>query len=86
MIPSLSETHGAKYEICISSWLDECWSEMFDGMTITNLEDGRALISGAVVDQSALLGLLDRIRDLNLNIIYVKTVTQNCQDAAAPEG
>ena len=43
----------------------------FDGLTIVNLEDGGSILSGPVADQSALHGLLAKVRDLNLTLISV---------------
>lgn len=60
------------YEIRIEGQLDPCWSEWFAGMVITPLETGDTLLSGLLVDQSALHGLLNRIRDMNLKLICVE--------------
>lgn len=75
-------TTGQKiYQIEIQGWLDERWSDWFDGMTITqqNNSDGSAttIIKGAVADQSALRGILTRLWDLNLTLISVYQI--NCQ-------
>ncbi len=43
-------------------------------MTITNLENGEAILSGPVVDQSALHGLLEKLRQLNMILISVKKI------------
>jgi hypothetical protein len=61
----------AIYEIRIEGHLDPCWSEWLEGMTITPLVTGETLLSGQVVDQAALFGLLTRMRDMNLNLISV---------------
>ena len=60
------------YNIVIEGHLDPCWSEIMEEMNITPLENGNTLISGTVVDQSALHGLLNRIRDLNLKLVNVQ--------------
>ena len=62
------------YEIRIRGHLTPEHSEWLDGMTITNLDNGDALIAGPVVDQSALHGLLAKIRDLNLKLISVRQI------------
>lgn len=59
------------YEIRIKGHLDMCWSERFDGLMLTHLEGQETLISGSLPDQTALHGLLERIRDLNLTLISV---------------
>jgi len=65
-----------KYEIRIKNHLDPCWCDWFEGWTITNLEDGEVLLTGTNVDQSALHGTLNKIRDLNLKLISVIEVNQ----------
>ena len=64
------------YEIRVKNHLDPCWHDWFEGWTITNLEDGEVLLTGANVDQSALHGTLNKIRDLNLKLISVVEVDQ----------
>ena len=59
------------YEIKIKGHLDARWSDWFSGLTLTHLEDDVTLLSGALPDQAALHGLLERIRDLNLTLISV---------------
>jgi hypothetical protein len=59
------------YEIRIKGHLDEDWSEWFAGLTMTYQEGDVTLLSGMLLDQSALHGLLERIRDLNLTLISV---------------
>jgi len=59
------------YEIRVKNHLDSCWHHWFDGWEIANLEDGVVLLTNASVDQSALHGTLNKIRDLNLKLISV---------------
>jgi hypothetical protein len=66
------------YQIRVQGRLDASWSDWFDGMRLTS-EDGNdrspvTTITGAVVDQAALHGLLARISDLNLTLISVTRV------------
>lgn len=63
------------YEIRVKNHLDPCWRDWFDGWTITNLEDGEVLLTNASVDQSALHGTLNKIRDLNLTLISVTQIS-----------
>ena len=61
-----------RYEIRIQGILDECWSCWFEGMHISSEPGGITCIRGEVVDQSALHGLLAKIRDLGLPLISVR--------------
>jgi hypothetical protein len=63
------------YEIKIKGHLDPGWSDWFAGLKLTHLEGDETLLSGPLPDQSALHGLLERIRDLNLKLISV-----SCRD------
>lgn len=60
------------YHIRVEGYLDSCWSEWLDGLTITHLPNGETLLSGFVADQTALHGLLNKIRDMNLPLISVE--------------
>lgn len=62
------------YQIRVRGHLDGTWSEWFDGFTITVEEDGSTALTGPVVDQPALHGLLIRIRDLGLSLLSVNRV------------
>jgi hypothetical protein len=64
------------YEIRVKGHLEDRWSEWFDGLEITNLENGEALLSGEIVDQAALHGVLAKVRDLGLPLVAVTGVDQ----------
>ena len=59
------------YEIRVEGRLESRWDAWFDGMTLTPAGDGTTSISGPVVDQAALHGLLRRLRDVGLPLISV---------------
>ena len=59
------------YEIRVQGHLDARWSDRFDGLTLTQESDGTTLLEGRVVDQSALHGLLQRVRDTGLPLVSV---------------
>ena len=62
------------YLIRVRGHLGEQWNEWFDGFTITNVEDGEAIICGTNVDQAALHGALMKVRDLGLPLLAVSRV------------
>jgi len=62
------------YRIRVQGHLRPEWSEWFDGMTIDLEENGDTILSGLVVDQPALHGLLIKVRDLGLTLISVSKV------------
>ena len=59
------------YQIRIKGHLDRRWTDWFGGMTITLEKNGYTLLTGPVVDQAALHGLLRKVRDLGLPLISV---------------
>jgi len=65
------------YEIRVKGHLDQRWSEWFDGMTITNVEDGDTIISGSLPDQAALHSLLVKVYNLNLSLISVSRIERD---------
>ena len=64
------------YKIQIQGHLDKSWSDWFDGMEVEHeVAEGEILtttLTGPIADQTALHGLLARIRDLNLDLIFLK--------------
>lgn len=58
------------YEIRVRGRLDDRWAVWFDGLSLTR-KDGDTLLTGSVVDQAALYGLLRRVRDLGMPLISV---------------
>ena len=59
------------YEIRLAGHLDQRWAAWFDGLTLTHQSDGTTVLQGPVVDQAALHGLLQKVRDLGLPLISV---------------
>jgi hypothetical protein len=57
------------YEIIVAEQIDSHWAGWFDGLTLEALPNGQTRISGALPDQAALRGVLERIFDLNLTLI-----------------
>ena len=63
-----------QYQIRVKGHLGEQWRGWFDGLTITNLDQGEALLSGPLPDQAALHGVLTKIRDLGLPLLALSQV------------
>jgi hypothetical protein len=62
------------YEIRIEGLIDSRWAEWFNGMSITYVDEVETILAGELQDQTALHGVLERIRDLGLNLISVKRI------------
>jgi hypothetical protein len=62
------------YQIRIKGHLDRKWADWFAGLSITSLENGETLLTGPVLDQAALHGLLRKVRDVSLPLVAVMAV------------
>jgi len=69
--PNTDPNKPTIYTIRIKGHLGGEWTDWFEGLTISLEEDGTTLLSGPVVDQSALHGLLKKVRDLGLPLLSV---------------
>lgn len=58
-----------RYEIRVDGRLGARWGAWFDGLTVTAEDDGTTVISGPIVDQAALHGLLQQLRDLGITLL-----------------
>jgi hypothetical protein len=76
-----STSNGQYYEIRLKGHLGSQWAEWFEGLTITLEENGDTLLTGQVVDQAALHGLLKKVRDLGLPLVSVSPVEPGCSEA-----
>ena len=72
------------YEIRVRGHLDARWASQFEGLTITLEEDGNTLLTGPVVDQAALHGLLKKVRDLGMSLVSIGPIEPGQADAAQP--
>ena len=73
--PTDRAPHSGWYLIRIEGRLPSRWATHFEPMTLTAGEDGTTLIQGPIVDQAALHGLLQKVRDVGLPLVSVRNVT-----------
>lgn len=73
---------NSTYQIRVKGILDANWSDWFDGFAIMPLECGDTVLAGQVVDQSALHGLLNKIRDIGLPLISLNRL--DAKEVAKP--
>jgi hypothetical protein len=65
------------YQFKLKGHLGQQWLNWFEGLTATLEEDGNTLLSGPVVDQSALHGILKKIRDLGMPLLSMNLIESN---------
>ena len=70
----MADSKNTNYQIRIKGHINEGWDDWFEGLTFSHEEDGTTMLRGDLIDQSALHGLLKRIRDLGLPLISVNQV------------
>lgn len=70
------------YEIRLQGHLNHRWMDWFEGLVITLEEDGSTLLTGPVVDQAALHGLLKKVRDLGMVMISVNSAGSGLQNTS----
>jgi hypothetical protein len=86
----MADEHGSErqidqpmvYQIKIQGPLSPRWTDWFEGLTITLDEDGSTLLTGPVIDQAALYGILKKVRDLAVPLLSVHRVGPSRQDAS----
>jgi len=61
-----------KVEIRVQGLLDPSWSEWLENLAILNEDEGQTLLTGQIVDQAILYGVLKKLRDLGLSLLLVK--------------
>ncbi len=69
--PITDPSQPVVYQIRIKGQLDTQWANWFEGMTITLEDNGDTLLTGSVVDQAGLHGLLKKVRDLGMPLVSV---------------
>ena len=70
------------YQIRVKGHLGRQWTDWFGGLTITLEEGGNTLLTGPVIDQAALYGLLKKVRDLSMPLLSVNSVEPSREDVS----
>jgi hypothetical protein len=79
--PKIDPEQPTAYRIEITGHLDHQWTDWFEGLVITLEDNGNTLLTGPVVDQAALHGLLKKVRDLGMPLISVNRAKLDQADA-----
>jgi len=80
--PKTDPSQPMVYQIRIKGHLGRQWTDWFEGLTITLEENGETLLTGPVVDDAALHGLLKKVRDLGMPLLSVNRVEPGQADAS----
>jgi hypothetical protein len=72
--PTPDRPEAGRYEIRLTGHLDAHWAAWFDGLTVSHEGEGTTVICGSIVDQAALHGVLQRVRDLGLPLVSVSRI------------
>lgn len=78
--PRMDPGQPIVYQIRIKGHLTDQWANWFEGLSITLEEDGNTLLTGPVIDQAALFGLLKKVRDLGLPLVSINCAEPGCPD------
>jgi hypothetical protein len=70
----LTATGTATYEIRVAGHLDDHWAATLDDLTLVRLDDGTTTMTGPLIDQAQLHGVLARIRDLGVPLLTLRTL------------
>ena len=65
---------GRFVEIHVKGHLDDKWSDWLGGLDVKRLDNGEMILSGAIVDQAALMGILNQLNRLNLALLAVREI------------
>jgi hypothetical protein len=79
-IPKTDPGQTMVYQIRIKGHLGSQWTDWFEGLTITLEDNGDTLLTGTVVDQAALHGLLKKVRDLGMPLVSVNPLEHGQSD------
>ena len=80
--PTTDPSQPKIYQIKVEGHLGRQWADWFGGLAITLEDNGDTLLTGPVVDQAALYGLLKKVRDLGMPLVSVNRVELSQTDAS----
>ena len=78
--PTTNPSQPVVYQIRIKGHLGHQWTDWFEGLTITLMDNGDTLLTGPVIDQAALHGLLKKVRDLGMPLVSVSPLEHGQAD------
>ena len=88
--PTADHDATPQYEIRVKGHLGPRWSAWFDGLSLTSEDDGTTVIAGPVIDQAALHGLLQKLRDVGIPLVSLRELPSDASTAPIapriPEG
>jgi hypothetical protein len=70
------QSEGKIFEIHVKGQLNSQWSEWLEGLEVKLLEDGEMILFGSIVDQAALMGILNKLNRLNLTLLSISEVKE----------
>jgi len=71
---ALSQPRGRVYRITVRGQLADDWSDWFEGLQMTTSDGGNTVLSGTIVDQAALMGVLNKLNRLNVTLLSLGQV------------
>ena len=74
--PKTDPGQSVVYQIRVKGHLGSQWQDWFGGLTVTLEDNGETLLTGPVVDQAALHGLIKKVRDLGMPLVSVFRIAQ----------
>lgn len=86
-VPPAAPDDVLQWEIRVKGRLGPRWTAWFDGLTVSDGDDGTTVLRGPVVDQAALHGLLQKLRDVGIPLVSVARLPSGASPAPrTPEG
>ena len=82
--PNGDPSGPGQYRISVEGHLAQRWAGWFDGLRLTNERDGTTVLQGLVIDQAALHGLLQKVRDTGLPLVSVTRLDRDEADLSTP--